>query len=350
MIRTLASLVAVALIAPAPPEADPVVASVGSTLHTGGQNIRQLAFDGDPATFFASDKSAGKDDSFTLAFDKPVKVSELSVLVGRDDKDDSSDQVSIQVSADGSTFEDAAKPSGREAKLAYPGGREIKAVRIKPTEGLSHPLTIREIIVKSDPAVTTFRWPVEITVDVTDAPEMKDWAEKAALACERAYPMICEQLRSDGYTPARQISMTLKSSYKGVAMAGGTRITGSVKYFKDHPDDLGAMVHETTHVVQRYRGRGNPSWLVEGLADYVRFFQYEPGKIGPINAERAKYDASYRTTAAFLGYVVEKYDKTLILDLNRAMREGKYNEEIFKEKTGKTLKELGEEWKATLKK
>ena len=43
------------------------------------------------------------------------------------------------------------------------------------------------------------------------------------------------------------------------------------------------MIHETCHVVQRYRGRGNPGWLVEGVADYVRFFVYEPGKAGPVN-------------------------------------------------------------------
>ncbi len=42
------------------------------------------------------------------------------------------------------------------------------------------------------------------------------------------------------------------------------------------------MVHETVHCVQRYRGRGNPGWLVEGVADYVRFFKYEPKKPAPL--------------------------------------------------------------------
>ena len=66
------------------------------------------------------------------------------------------------------------------------------------------------------------------------------------------------------------------------------------------PKDVGAMVHETVHCVQLYRGRGNPGWLVEGVADYVRFFKYEGGNIGiKLTPERAKYDASYRVTAAF---------------------------------------------------
>ena len=80
--------------------------------------------------------------------------------------------------------------------------------------------------------------------------------------------MICEELMSDGFKPLTVIPMTLRSDYSGVAAAGGGRITGSVKYFKDHPNDVGAMVHETVHCVQLYRGRGNPGWLVEGVADY----------------------------------------------------------------------------------
>src|SRR5205807_2638085 len=102
-----------------------------------------------------------------------------------------------------------------------------------------------------------FKYPVEFAIDVRDAPEMKDWAEKTARVCERQYPMICEELRSDGFTPRTVITMTLRNDYNGVAATSGGRITGSVKYFKAHPDDVGAMVHETVHCVQSYRGGRN---------------------------------------------------------------------------------------------
>ena len=157
----------------------------------------------------------------------------------------------------------------------------MKAIRVVAVAG--RPLAVREIAIDSDPAVATFRYPVEFDVDVADAPELKEWAEAAARACVRAYPMINDELKGEGFRPARRIKMALKSDYKGVAAAGGGRITGSVAYFKDHPDNLGAMVHETAHIVQNYRGRRNPSWLVEGVADYVRFFKYEPDKLGPID-------------------------------------------------------------------
>ena len=51
--------------------AEPVAATVETTLTTAGEQIRQLAFDGDPDTYFASDKNAAAADHFTLVFDKP---------------------------------------------------------------------------------------------------------------------------------------------------------------------------------------------------------------------------------------------------------------------------------------
>jgi hypothetical protein len=109
------------------------------------------------------------------------------------------------------------------------------------------------------------------------------------------------------------------------------------------------MVHETAHVVQNYRTRNNPGWLVEGIADYVRFFKYEPGKLGRISPNRARYNGSYRVTAAFLAYVADKYDKELVRKLNQTMREGEYKEEVWKTLTGKTVQELDEEWRASLR-
>jgi hypothetical protein len=226
----------------------------------------------------------------------------------------------------------------------------VKAVRVRPAADLKHPLVVREITIDSTPKVLTFRYPIEIALDVSDAPEMKEWGEKVVRVCERQYPMICDELASDGFVPPTQIRMALRSNYKGVAAAGGGRITGSVKYFQDHPNDIGAMVHETAYCVQSYRGRNNPGWLVEGIADYVRFWKYEPGKAGRLNPERARYDGSYRTTAAFLAFVTEKYDPFVVNKLNARMRANKYDAGVWKELTGKTVEELNQEWRRSLAK
>jgi hypothetical protein len=325
----------------------PVPAVVETTLPTASGRIRQFAFDGDADTYFASARNVGKDDHFTLVLDKPAAVKSVAVTTGKPGGADRLEAGTLEVSADGKTFEAAAKFDEGTAR-AQLGGRPVRAVRVRAADDLKHPLAVREFVLDAEPAVAVFKYPIEFVVDVTDAPELKEWAEKAARVCERQYPLICEELKSDGFRPRTVIEMTLKHDYNGVAATGGGRITGSVKYFKSHPDDVGAMVHETVHCVQNYRGRGNPGWLVEGIADYYRFFKYEPGKLPKLTPERARYNGSYKVTAAFLGFVSEKYDKELVRKLNKAMREGQYRDELFKELTGKPLEELNQEWRAAL--
>jgi hypothetical protein len=326
----------------------PVAATVETTLATAAGQIRQFAFDGDPNTYFASTQNPTGADHFTLTFDQPVAVKSVTVTTGKPDGGDKLDAGALEVSAEGQAFEPLVKFADGTAR-AEPAGRKLRAVRVKPSEDLKHPLAVREFTIESDPPVTVFKYPIEFGVNVDDAPEMKEWAEKTARVCERQYPMINEELKSDGFKPRHLVTMTLRGNYNGVAAAGGGRITGSVKYFKAHPDDVGAMVHETVHVVQNYRTRNNPGWLVEGIADYVRFFKYEPGKLGRINPMRARYNGSYRVTAAFLAYVADKYDKELVRKLNQVMREGEYKEEAWKTLTGKTVQELDEEWRASLR-
>ena len=324
-----------------------VSARIETTLSTASRQIRQFTFDGDAGTYFGSVQNPGSADHFTLVFDAPVAVKSIAVATGRPDGGDMLDTGKLETSADGKTFQDRANFNGGTA-YAIPGPQPIRAVRIKPGEQLGHPLAIRELTIDSEPPVAVFKYPVEFILDVADAPEIKEWAEKAARECELSYPMINEELKSNGYKPPTTVTMALKNSYRGVAAAGGGRIIGSVKYFKDHPGDIGAMVHETSHIVQRYRSGNNPGWLVEGVSDYVRFFKYEPGKLGRIDPKRAHYNGSYRTTAAFLEYLTNKYDKQIVLKLNALMREGKYTKETFRQLTGKTEKELDEEWRATL--
>lgn len=342
----IVSLPVASLLAAEPAAKTPVVASIETTLPSEDDHIRQLAFDGDDGTCFASGKNVAAADHFTLVLDRPVAVRSVRVLTGRPSGGEKLEAGSLQGSTDGKAFEEVAKFRDGTAE-AKPAGRKLKALRIKAAQDLRHPLVVREIVLDADPAVAVFRYPVEFTVIVSDAPEMKEWAEKAARICEQQYAMINEELKAEGFRPPRRVRMTLKKM-NGVAYASGNRITGSAEYFKKHPDDFGAMVHETVHVVQSYRRSGNPGWLVEGIADYVRFFKYEPGKLGRLNPRRARYDGSYRVTAAFLAYLTDKYDKQIVRKLNKLMRDGEYKQEAFQKLTGKSLEQLGADWRATL--
>ena len=325
------------------------VVRVESTLATATTQIRQFAFDKDPATYYASKSNATKQDFFTLVFEKPITIQSIIVLSGTPKGEQQLSAGEIAVSTDGKKFESIGQFKDGKAEAKGSDAR-VLAVRIRPTEDLKHPLVIREITIDSNPRLQTFRYPVEIALDVSDAPEMKAWGEKVVQVCEREYPKICDLLASDGFKPLTQIRMELKSDYKGVAQAAGNRITGSVNYFKDRPADIGAMVHETAHCVQSYRARNLPGWLVEGVADYVRFWHYEPGKAGRVPLERAKYDGSYRTTATFLAFASDKYDAKLVTKLNALLRQGKYDATAWKTITGKTVEELNQEWRTSLAK
>ncbi len=325
---------------------EPVAAAVETTMATHGDEIRQLAYDGRMATFFAAEKPASADDHFTMVFEKPVIVKSIVVTTGRPDGTGKVDEGALEISADGKMFRKLA-----DFKDGIARGEErkepVRAIRIRPG-ATTAPIAIREMALVTDRPVPVFRYPVEFVVDTTDAPELKEWAEDVARTCERAYPIINDELASDGFMPPRVIRMTISKSYRGVAATGGDRIVGSVDYFKNHRKDVGAMVHETVHVVQSYRRGKRPGWLVEGVSDYIRFFRYEPGHLGRIDPRTAHHDGGYRVSAAFLAYLTAKYDPEIVRKLNAAMREARYEEGLFEKLTGKDLKELDDEWRATL--
>ena len=116
-----------------------------------------------------------------------------------------------------------------------------------------------------------------------------------------------------------------------------------------HPDDLGIVVHEETHAVQAYRRDHTPGWVTEGIADYTRWFVFEPVAKRPHPTQpKANYNDSYRTTAAFLNWCQTTYDKDLVLKLNAVCRAGQYTEAFWQQTTGHPLADLGAQWKATL--
>ena len=162
---------------------------------------------------------------------------------------------------------------------------------------------------------------IEITLDTSDAPEMADWADKAKKACEDNYPMIVKHLGEDGFTPPEKTKIVFKKM-NGVAYTAGDTITCSAKWFTDHPDDVGAVIHELCHVVQGYRSKQPPSWVTEGIADFVRWFNFEPEKRHPQirNPDKAKYIDSYQTTAAFFDWIVKNKDPQFVTRLNAAAR------------------------------
>jgi hypothetical protein len=184
--------------------------------------------------------------------------------------------------------------------------------------------------------------PLTVELNYIEAPDLKEWAEEAALLAREQYPFLVAMLDSEGFVPPDSIVIIFREKH-GVAYAAGNEIHISCDWIRRNPDDYGMVVHELIHVIQAF-GSGNsvPGWVTEGIADYLRFFWWERNGFETcrVNPESARYTDSYRTTAAFFDWIVRTKDAGFIKRLNAYCREGNYSIGLFNEFTGMTVEEL----------
>ncbi|HOW66654.1 MAG TPA: basic secretory protein-like protein, partial [Verrucomicrobiota bacterium] len=189
----------------------------------------------------------------------------------------------------------------------------------------------------------------QITFDTTETPDLTAWVnQELAPVVLEWYPRIARMLASDDFDAPRKVFIQMKANMKGVADTAGVRIRCAAPWYRQNlkTEAKGSVVHELVHVVQSYgrtRKRGsdaspNPGWLVEGIADYIRWFQFEPesrgAEITQAGLARARYDGNYRISANFIDWVTRKFGTTVVPKLNAAMRTGEYHPNLWRELTG----------------
>lgn len=189
-----------------------------------------------------------------------------------------------------------------------------------------------------------------VIIDATMTPALASWIKEQVVGMVKSwYPKLIELLPSKNFNPPQRIYIVFDPNMRGVAATSGARIRCSAKWIMENLEGeaLGAIFHELVHVIQQYK-RSAPAWLVEGIADYLRWFVFEPEKKGAeishVRAATVRYDAGYRVSANFLNWVVHHYGTNVIVRLNEELREGRYNEQIWKELTGLSLEELNTKW------
>ncbi|MEP6671038.1 MAG: basic secretory protein-like protein [Chthoniobacter sp.] len=188
----------------------------------------------------------------------------------------------------------------------------------------------------------------KVTVDTTKAPECAAFAEKSKALVEEWYPKINEILFDKGHPlPAREITLIFEPM-KGVANTGKNVMRISAEWVtKKAPNDYGMVVHELTHVVQDYQGKGE-GWLTEGIADYIRDRHFEPGvRHHKIDPDKSSYRQAYGTAATFLIWLEEHKDKDIVRRLNIASHDGKYSPALFAQYCGADLDTLWKEFAET---
>ena len=113
--------------------------------------------------------------------------------------------------------------------------------------------------------------------DISQAPDLTVWARTAETQMEEFWPDTEALLYTDKFIPPNMVNVIYRTGphVTGVAATGGGVMEVNSAWCRAHADDTGLTVHETAHVIQAYSSY-NPVWLVEGIADYIRWVRFEP--------------------------------------------------------------------------
>jgi hypothetical protein len=166
---------------------------------------------------------------------------------------------------------------------------------------------------------------------MTRAAKLRTWAEGLY---ERHAADIAALI---GAETVPTITVRVEHHGPGAAWTNGTQVFLSQPWFTQHPDDVGGVLHEFTHAIMRAPTYDETtSWLIEGLADYVRDQLGYAAAWTQAHFEPGKATAGYQTTAHFLQYLDRTYPGA-VTRLAQALMDDTYRPDVFRQCTGKPL-------------
>jgi len=166
---------------------------------------------------------------------------------------------------------------------------------------------------------------------MTRAAKLRTWAER-----------LYEQHAADivalvGAEEIPDITVRVEHEGPGAAWTNGTQVSLSRRWFTQHPDDVGGVLHEFTHAIMRAPTYDETTiWLIEGLADYVRDALGHDAPWTQAHYEPAKATAGYQTTAHFLQHLERNHPGT-VKRLAQALMADTYGPDTFRQYTGEPL-------------
>ncbi|MCW3099553.1 MAG: hypothetical protein JWL77_5171 [Chthonomonadaceae bacterium] len=325
-----------------------VEALLYTTMPSTSAHRPEMAMDGDEKSYFRSAYGMSDGDDFLVLLSQAIPVQSLHVVTGDTDGEDALTEGRIETSGDGSHYTRAASFDSKGVANASLDNKLVRSFRIRLNSRRGLPaLLVREITIQSAVKIGHVQLgPGRGFIDLSEAPDLAVWAQKAELQMESFWLDTAALLYSDGFLTPNMVNVVYRTgpNVTPVAATGGGVMTVNSAWCRQHPEDTGLTVHETAHVIQSMSAY-NPVWLIEGVADYIRWIKFEPENYRVrINARTATYHDSYRTTATFLAWCELHYDNRLVTHFNHDVRFGKYTNARFKQYCGKDVDTLWAEF------
>ena len=309
--------------------------------------------DGDGATYFKSAFGMGDGDQFLVFLSHPVPIQSLRIITGDALNQDILTDGFVETSPDGVHYGKSIPFDNAGIANATLRRTRVRSLRIRLNRGKGiSSLVLREITLQSRTKIAHIQLgPWRGFADISQAPDVAKWAQKAEQQMEAFWPDTTALLYSDQFITPNMVTVIYRTgpNVTDVAATGGGVMEVNSAWCRAHPEDTGLTVHEMSHVIQAYSAY-NPVWLVEGIADYIRWIRFEPQNYhARINPLTATYHDSYRTTATFLGWCELNYDSRLVTKLSQDVRFGTYTNSKFKQYCGKDVDTLWTEFIAAYK-
>ena len=186
--------------------------------------------------------------------------------------------------------------------------------------------------------ITACAQDVRVHLDVEEVPEHAAWGRTAQSLMVEWHPRIAHVLAIPGVDPSSDVTLRLERATEGIGATTGAKVTVFSCWIDKHPEDFGLVIHELAHVIQGYP-KIEPTWVTEGIADYVRWAVYEekpPSWFLVPKADRG-YTKGYGVTAGFFLWLETHQAPGIVSKLNQAMRATQYEPSLFETLTGEDL-------------
>ena len=169
---------------------------------------------------------------------------------------------------------------------------------------------------------------------------LKAWAQNVVARHEREIANLV------GVKEVPPIEIHVERNGTAAAWTNGTDVFLNARWFAEHADDVGGVVHELTHAIMRAPVYDDSTrWLIEGIADYVRDALGHDAPWTRAHFSPGNALAGYQETAHFLLWLEPRHPGT-VRALARDLMQGTYERGSFETATGAPQDVLVSEYEA----